>query len=158
MHQPALLHADEFAMPLARTPRSTAAFSLVEVTLAIAIIAFAFVALFGLLPTGMQTFRAAIDTSNESWILQNINSMVQTTDFAGIEDLGFVKSGEIFYFDEEARLTDTENHKGDDAAKLTRLYAVKLLTDKMNRPDGDVMSHAMRVITVIAPIDRKSVV
>ena len=117
-----------------RGQRSAAAFSLVEVTLAIGIIAFAFVALFGLLPTGMQTFRAAIDISNESWILQNINSMVQTTDFAQIENLGFKKSGEIFYFDEEAKLTDTEKHPGNAAAKLARLYAVKLVTDNMHRP------------------------
>ena len=47
-------------------PRGTsnAGFSLIEVTLAIGIIAFAFVALFGLLPTGMQTFRASVDTTN----------------------------------------------------------------------------------------------
>ena len=159
MYRSPLQKPAEFAMLAPRGQRSAAAFSLVEVTLAIGIIAFAFVALFGLLPTGMQTFRAAIDISNESWILQNINSMVQTTDFAQIENLGFKKSGEIFYFDEEAKLTDTEKHPGNAAAKLARLYAVKLVTDNMHRPDGDnesssatLMSHGMRVIAVIAPV------
>ena len=52
-------------------------FSLVEVTLAIGIIAFAFVALFGLLPMGMTTFRAAVDSTNDTSIMQDLNSMVQ---------------------------------------------------------------------------------
>ena len=50
--------------------RSNSGFSLVEVSLAIGIIAFAFVALFSLMPTGLTTFRSAIDTSNETWIMQ----------------------------------------------------------------------------------------
>ena len=159
MHRPPLQNTFRPAIRFPRPHSGKAAFSLIEVTLAIGIIAFAFVALFGLLPTGLQTFRAAIDTSNETWILQSINSMVQTTDFAGIEDLGFEKSGEIFYYDEEAKLTDSEKHPGDDVAKRSRLYAVKIVTDKLNRPDGDssssnatLMNHGLRVIAVIAPV------
>ncbi len=160
MHQIALQPPADLTLHPPLGKRSNAAFSLVEVTMAIGIIAFAFVALFGLLPTGMQTFRAAIDTSNEAWIMQNINSMVQTTDFSGIKDLDFKISREIYYFDEEAKLTDTEQHQSSvPAAKLARLYAVKLVTDQLNRPDGEnspskatLMSHGLRVITVIAPI------
>ena len=128
---------------------------MVEVTLAIGIIAFAFVALFGLLPTGLSTFRSAIDTSNETWIMQNMNSMVQTTDFALIEGLDHKNSREIFYFDEEGKLTDSERNKGSDDVQRTRLYAVKLVIDQMNRPDGSdspLMKHGWRVITVFAAI------
>ena len=149
MHHLLIVRSAETAMGSPHRRRSVDAFSLVEVTLAIGIIAFAFVALFGLLPTGMRTFRAAIDTSNESWILQNINSMVQTTDFAEIEKLGIDKGGKILYFDEEAKLTEVVRD---------RLYAVKLVTDKMHRPDGDSLAssanltlHGLKVITVIAP-------
>lgn len=135
---------------------SKAAFSLVEVTMAIGIIAFAFVALFGLLPTGLTTFRAAIDSSNESWIMQNINSMVQTTDFAKVKELDFATSNEIYYFDEQGKLTDTENRQTtDEAVRLSRLYAVKLVTDRLERYNGnsvEPISHGMRVIAVLAPI------
>ena len=136
--------------------RSVAAFSLVEVTLAIGIIAFAFVSLFALVPTGLNTFRAAIDTSNETWIMQNMNSMVQTTDFAAVEKLGYNNGGTIYYFDEEAKLTDSDENKGDEAAIRARLYAVKLVIDKLNRPDGSkvaLMKHGWRVITVFAPVN-----
>src|SRR4051812_25122874 len=59
--------------------RSRAGFSLVEVALAIGIVAFAFVALLGLIPTGLNTFRQAIDKKNETAIVQDLNSMVQVT-------------------------------------------------------------------------------
>ena len=144
--------------------QSRSGFSLVEVALAIGIVAFAFVSLFALMPTGLNTFRAAIDTSNETWIMQGMNAMIQTTDFAGVEDFGFKKSGEIFYFDEEAKLTDREKQEwnNDETAKATakraRLYAVKLVIDKLNRPNGDsptprledLMQHGWRVIVVLA--------
>lgn len=124
--------------------------------MAIGIIAFAFVALFGLLPTGLTTFRAAIDSSNESWIMQNINSMVQTTDFSKVKELDFATSNEIYYFDEQGKLTDTENRQtSDEAVRLSRLYAVKLVTDRLERHNGtsvEPISHGMRVIAVLAPI------
>src|SRR5687767_6185048 len=101
--------------PLPVSTRSdSSGFSLVEVAMSIGIIAFAFVALFALVPTGLTTFRESIDISNETWIMQNMNSMVQTTDFRKIEDLDFEKSGEIYYFDEEGKRTDTENNPAPD--------------------------------------------
>src|SRR4051812_19593 len=110
-------------------PKRDGGFSLVEVALAIGIIAFAFVSLFALVPTGLTTFRSAIDTANETWIMQGINSMVQTTDFAKIDDLNFKSKGEIFYYDEEGKLTDRENQSpaASEDVKATRLYAVKLI-------------------------------
>jgi uncharacterized protein (TIGR02598 family) len=150
-------------------PKSVAAFSLVEVALAIGIIAFAFIALFALIPTGLTTFRAAIDNSNETWIMQGINSMVETTNFSGIKDLGFKNSGEVYYYDEEGRFTDSHNVAStDDKVKQTRLYQVKLVVDSMYRPDGDsqppegggasprLMSHGWRVIVVMAPLQDKT--
>ncbi len=58
------------------------AFSLVEVTLAIGIVAFAFVALFGLVPTGLNVFRSAIDSSIGSQILEQVVQGAQQTDYA----------------------------------------------------------------------------
>ena len=76
-------------------------FSLVEISVAIAIIAFAFVALFGLLPIGMQVSRTSIDMSNENWIVQDLHSMVEVTDWKKVvEELSFEKSGELAIPDE----------------------------------------------------------
>jgi uncharacterized protein (TIGR02598 family) len=41
--------------------------------MAIGIIAIAFVALLGLLPVGLNTYRAAMDEANETWIMQSMN-------------------------------------------------------------------------------------
>src|SRR5215207_4288283 len=123
---------DNTSLLLPRRNRS-GGFSLVEVALAIGIIAFAFVALFALIPTGLSTFRSAIDTANETWILGSINSMVQTTDFAEIEKLDYKVSEEIYYYDEEGKPTDREqqNPKADAEVIANRLYAVKLIVQPL---------------------------
>ena len=152
---------DKTSLLLPRRNRS-GGFSLVEVALAIGIIAFAFVALFALIPTGLTTFRSAIDNSNETWIMQGMNSMVQTTDFKLIEGLSFESSGEIYYFDEEGRFTDSATKSVPNVAQ-NRLYQVKLLVDNLYRANGDEatptadsdprrMSHGWRVIVVMAPV------
>ncbi len=56
-------------------------FSLVEVTIAIGIIAFAFVALMGLLPTGLGIFKQAMDTSVGAQIAQRVAGELQETDY-----------------------------------------------------------------------------
>lgn len=141
----------------ANSTGSVSGFSLVEVTLSIGIIAVAFVALLGLLPVGMSTFRGSIDASNEMWIMQGFNSMVMTTDYARVKDLSFEQpKSDIYYFDEEGRRVDTKSNPSTDAERvLARLYAVKLFVQDLPRPDGeskkDVMGHGKRVMVVFAP-------
>ena len=62
--------------------RSIAAFSLVEVTLAIGVFGFAFTAIVGLIPMGLTTFRQAMDASVGSQICQRVINDAQQTDFA----------------------------------------------------------------------------
>ena len=57
------------------------AFSLIEVVLAIGIVAFAFVALIGLLPAGLANFRKAMNTSVGSEIGQRVFGDLQQSDF-----------------------------------------------------------------------------
>ena len=129
MHGPLPINRTRLALPEAQSSRSNQGFSLIEVTLAIGIIAFAFVALFGLLPTGLQTFRGSIDQTNDTNILQDINSMVQVTAWKYLDKL---QGGDIYYFDEEGRRTDTkQNPSTDRAVKNRRLYQVKLLVEKL---------------------------
>lgn len=155
MHRPPLQNTAESPIRPLRGQHSTAAFSLVEVTLAIGIIAFAFVALFGLLPTGLNVFRGANDTANEMWIMQDMNSMLQVTDWSKVRDLGSDRSDTIFYFDEEGRMTDwvSKDKAGttDSAVIAKRLYAVKLVIDDVKRPEGEKIPNAYRVVLVFAP-------
>lgn len=125
-----------------------------EIVLAIGIIAFAFVALFGLLPVGLKVFRESVDSANESWILQSLNSMAQVTAWENIEDLGHDNGGDIYYYDEEGRLTDTELQPGSGLAKDSRLYAAKMLVEEFAVPDAGggktIHQSAKRVIAIIA--------
>lgn len=87
-------------------PSVQGGFSLVEVTLAIGIVAFAFVALFALLPTGMSTFRLAMDTSTTSQIMQRIVSDLRETDFPALTKSPTREVGEFYvmaprFFDDQ---------------------------------------------------------
>lgn len=146
------------ALPTSRRADPQAGFSLIEVTLAIGIIAFAFVALFGLLPTGMATFRASVDATNDLTMMQEMNAMVQVTRWKNVDSLGFKKSGEIYYFDEEGRRTDTILHKSDSTdVSARRLYQVKLLIEDAYEPGVTIKNpdpkkeykDAKRIVVVI---------
>ncbi len=76
---------------------AAAGFSLVEVTMAIGIVAFTFVAIFGLLPVGLGTFRSAMNASVQTQIVQRVVADAQQTDF----DTLLNKPTENRYFDDE---------------------------------------------------------
>ncbi len=63
------------------------AFSLVEVTLALGIMAFAFTAVFGMLPMGLQTFRDSADKTRSVQIAQRLVADVQQTPFDNLPNL-----------------------------------------------------------------------
>lgn len=68
-------------------PNKERAFSLVEVVLAIGVVAFAFVAILGLLPAGMTQFRQAVDTTVCAQIAQRVIGDAQQTDFDTLIDV-----------------------------------------------------------------------
>src|SRR5687768_10397671 len=61
-------------------------FSLVEVVLAVGVVAFAFVAILGLIPAGLTQFRQAMDTSVCAQIAQRVIMDAQQTDFETLVD------------------------------------------------------------------------
>jgi uncharacterized protein (TIGR02598 family) len=128
-------------------------FSLVEVTLAIGVIAFAFVALLGLLPAVLTSFRAAIDLNNETRIVQSIVGKVQVTDFNEVPNLDYSVSNEIFYFDEEGTPTDTSLNPVE-SLKANRLYAAKLFVRPAAEKDAEdptqLLTFSVDVIVVFA--------
>ena len=108
-------------------PQHSHGFSLVEVALALGIVAFAFVSLFGLLPAGLTTFRNAIDTGNEARIVQSFVSKVIATDFENLDKkVDYSSTNEIVYFDEEGSLVDTSVSPASASKQLNRIYAAKL--------------------------------
>lgn len=70
-----------------RASRS-AGFSLVEISLALAVVAIALVALLGLMPSGMSNFRAALDTQIAGEIFQRVVADAQETDFDTLIESG----------------------------------------------------------------------
>ncbi|MEO8353112.1 MAG: Verru_Chthon cassette protein B [Chthoniobacteraceae bacterium] len=144
---------------------TTGGFSLVEVAMAIGIVSFAFVALFALMPTGLQTFRESIDTQSETWIAESLNSMVQTSEWEKVYNpSGDGLTDDIYYFDEEARLTDTKkNASSDPDVVRRRLYAVRLFSVPLERSmatggteiftRNETAPVAVKVIAVIARLE-----
>lgn len=131
-------------------PQHSQGFSLVEVALALGIVAFAFVSLFGLLPSGLSVFRTSIDVGNETWIMQGLNSMIQVTEWNKIKSL----EQETFYYNEEGRLTDTKSIPSSDTKVVaSRLYAVKVLIDDFSRPNESApLTNSVRVIALFATV------
>jgi uncharacterized protein (TIGR02598 family) len=155
MHASSPTHAVKTAarMQWSRFKSGSGGFSLVEVTLAIGVIAFAFVALLGLLPAGLTSFRAAIDLNNETRIVQSIVGKVQVTDFNEVPNLDYSVSNEIYYFDEEGTPTDTSSNPVE-SLKASRLYAAKLFVRPAAEKDSEdptqLLTFSVDVIVVFA--------
>ena len=104
-------------------PRSRqAGFSLIEVTLAIGIVAFAFISLFGLLPTGLNVFRGAIDTTLGSQIVQQTTDQYQQTDFDELVNRANTDpngDNHITCYDEQGNLLKNTSNLDSDGTDLT---------------------------------------
>jgi uncharacterized protein (TIGR02598 family) len=72
-----------------------AAFSLVEVVMALGIAAFCLVALLGLMPVGLKTVRDARGDSLRAEILKSMGNIAQQTDYSLLGNL----NGKKYYFD-----------------------------------------------------------
>ena len=136
---------------LAPKPRQSQGFSLVEVALALGIVAFAFVSLFGLLPVGLTTFRNAIDTTNESRIVQSFVSKVIATDFENLQQkVDYASTQEISYFDEEGLPLDT-SLKPVPSKSVNRIYAAKLFVEPPTVPtDSSSFKYSKNIVVVFA--------
>lgn len=84
---------------------SWAGFTLVEVVLAVGVVAFAFVTTMSLLPIGLNVSRQAMDMTAVSHIYQSLSAHTQQTDFSRLNTL----AGEEYYFDAEGKATSPES-------------------------------------------------
>jgi uncharacterized protein (TIGR02598 family) len=107
-------------------------FSLVEIALAIAIIAFAFVGLMALLPLGLTQFRSAMDTTIGAQIFQRVIGDVQQTDFDTLlasaeENAGGYYALPTRHFDEQGNEVRPAGPNGFTPNELERiLYQVRV--------------------------------
>jgi uncharacterized protein (TIGR02598 family) len=86
-------------------------FSLVEVTLAVGVLSFALVALFGMLPVGLQVFREAVDTTAQNQIMQKLTTLAEQTEFTKLDGAVATKvssaadretaSAKFYYFNDQ---------------------------------------------------------
>ncbi len=85
-------------------------FSLVEVVIAIGVIAFAFIPMVGMLPMGLNLSKQAIDTTVEAQIAQQLTTQVQQTDFSRLDELATASTATPSYFDDQGnKVTDPAN-------------------------------------------------
>jgi uncharacterized protein (TIGR02598 family) len=98
--------------------RSSSAFSLIEVTIALGVVSFALVTLFGLLPTGLNNFRGSMDRSVSAQIAQGIIAKARQTDFTDLTSLQ-TPAGSPLYFTDE----------GDSTNMAQAIYVAKVTVE-----------------------------
>jgi len=89
-------------------------FSLIEVALAVGVVAFAFVSLMGLLPVGLQVFRNTIDASVRSQIVQHVTTDALQTNFDVLTSSSNALTN--VYFDDQ----------GNEVAQTGSIYSVQV--------------------------------
>jgi uncharacterized protein (TIGR02598 family) len=121
---------------LKQTKRVNSGFSLVEIVVAVGIVATVMVALLGMIPTGLNTVNEAADTMAEIRIAQQLISEVQMTDW---DDIDTKWNQSDYYFDGEGNKLIVQDNKvrytcrieiGDEPFNLP---AVPLGTEYMKR-------------------------
>jgi uncharacterized protein (TIGR02598 family) len=144
--------------------RQQRAFSLIEVVLAVGVVAFAFVAILGLLPAGMSQFRQAIDTSVCSQIAQRVIMDAQQAEDPQSSQSGKTlrapkfSSPELRYFDEqgnEVPVSDAAKKNSDSlsaAEKLLVVYHVNTCIRPMTALPGKSTNDARDVATLTVEV------
>lgn len=118
-----------------------AAFSLVEVTLAVGVAGFAFISLLGLLPLGVTTFHNAMDASLGTQIFQRVVNDMQQADFnalAGNQNPGFR------YFDEQGN----ELPEAEQKAAIYHVRTLVIPDTSLPGPGSNLQEVATLVVQI----------
>jgi len=126
-HHPVVENARHRAGPFQVPPFRRQAFSLIEICIALGIVAFAFVAMLGLLPVGLANFSKAMDTQTSTEIYQRLSAELQETEFDNLIKLGRNRpSGTVPFFFLKTRYFDAEGQE----IKVTNSEAISDVESK----------------------------
>jgi|GEM_PF-3912893 len=114
-----------------RSPR--AGFSIIEICLAIAIIASAFIAVLGLLPAGMRVYDSAAATNAQSRIVAHLTGMMQTGSYSKTV-ASFRTGSPLFYYDLDGGYLDSDQAVVS-GAESKRVYVARVLALQQNIPN-----------------------
>jgi len=128
------------------------AFTLVETTIAMGIVAFAMVPILGLVPMGLTTFRNAISVTAEAQIVQGLSNEILLTDYELLTNK--YSSEQVSYYTDEGEHLLTKNDAG-------ALYQAKVVLQDVSAPaDANVTPVASKcaiieISTIVNPANSK---
>lgn len=126
---------------LRRKPRKTFGFSLVEIVVAVGIVATVMVALVGMIPTGLNTVNEAAHTMAEIRIAQQILGEVQLTEWKEIDKW---EAEGPYYYDLEGNKLD-----GDDVSKTVYTCQVEV-EEAAPLPQAEANEYLKRVTVKVS--------
>jgi len=107
-------------------------FSLVETALALGVISFALISLLGLLPSGLHTFRKAMDCTLQTEMTQVLVGKVKQTSYTGLSQL----SAQSYYFDDYGNLVTSTDTTATYVATVSVNSSVTLPSSSSNPNTG----------------------
>lgn len=130
--------------PTRRPPVRLRGFSLVEVTLALGIVSFALIAIFGLVPSGLSTFRTSIDRTVASQIAQNIVNQARQTDFNNLTSLATPPGSPRRFTEDGDEITNSIDYS-------KTIYIAKVeVTNSVTFPDSPANTNMMQIRVRVA--------
>ncbi|MDR0534502.1 MAG: Verru_Chthon cassette protein B [Verrucomicrobiales bacterium] len=118
------------------------AFSLVEVTMALGIMAFALVSIIGLVPSGLSTFRQTVNISVGSQIVQQV--------VADLQQSGTLpEQPEWRYFNDQGQEYTSAADRGTGNNEPVIYYVNVMVDPQVTLPGGDSSSLARAVIEIV---------
>ena len=124
--------------------RRQAAFSLVEVVMALGIAAFCLVALLGLMPVGLKTVRDARGDALRAEVLKAMGNIAQQTDYSLLGNL----AGKKYYFDINGLVVSS--------ASADAIYEAVLSTGTVNVPSSSTSTALAGATSVTVAIRRSA--
>lgn len=120
-------------------------FTLVEVTMAIGIFSFGFVAMIGLLPVGLNVSRQAIETTISSQIVQQLTTQALQTDFSLLEKLEEAKP---YYFDDQGKELAANDGQSETSLMEKSSYKAGFAVDTNTALPSNTTSQRLATVTV----------
>lgn len=151
------LHDVSPRLYMKRSPR--AGFSIIEICLAIAIIASAFIAVLGLLPAGMRVYDSAAALNAQSRIVAHLTGMMQTGSYS--KTVGSFRTGSpLFYYDLDGGFLDSDQAVVS-GSESKRVYVARALALQQNIPNGvekfSIEKTGAKVIVAIGRNEQKTI-